>query len=326
MLVDRRYDVSLKIVPQGSGAISHTLGQMISYAKDPQTLLEARRYALFITKGSKTRYERAKRLFEWVRKNVEYVNDIHGIEHVQDPIFILEKAFSNDPRERALAAGDCDCHAVLMATLCISMGIPARYTVTEDSKSPGSAFDPNWAHVHAECQVNKKWIPLDTSMWFVDFDNRVPGRRSYIPIPFASEPGNVGSQRKIPFETTIEETPADRNLGWAQVASAGIRSVADISKALINKGIAKDMVEAQELALRLKADVQERYLTTKAELEAEVVKLALELKSREKAELESAKKFRQKSLWDTMLTATVAFGALGAIMFSEELKNLWTTE
>jgi len=319
VLLDRRFDVSLKIVPPGNQAISHTLGQMVAYAKDPQTLVEARRYALYITKGSKSRYERVKRLFSWARKNVEYVNDIHGIEHVQDPVFILEKAFSRNPQEKALSAGDCDCHAVLLAVMCISLGIPARYTVTEDKKNPGSATRPNWAHVHAEAFANNEWIPMDTSMWFVDYDRRVPGRRSYIKIPFASEAGSVGEERFIPFEK-------NKNLGWAQVVTAGIRSVADITKALINQGIAKDTIEAQELALRLKSEVQERYLTTKAELDAEIVKLALEMKNRDKLERESAEKFRKKSLTDTIVTVTLALGALGAIMFSEEIKKLWTTE
>jgi hypothetical protein len=87
----------------------------------------------------------ARAIFQWVRSNIRYVNDPIGIETVQSPEITLR-----------LKAGDCDDHAVLVAALAMSIGIPARIVVI------GSDAD-HFEHVFAELKTDRSWQPADTT-------------------------------------------------------------------------------------------------------------------------------------------------------------------
>lgn len=89
---------------------------------------------------------RPEALFEWVRDNVRYVNDVLGVETLSTP-------------DRTLQAlvGDCDDQATLFATLCEAVGYPTRFVVA-------SYNDPqNFEHVYSQVCVDGAWIDADTT-------------------------------------------------------------------------------------------------------------------------------------------------------------------
>lgn len=105
-----------------------------------------------ITAGENTFMEKAKRLFEYVNSNLEYVN------------------WSDDPHSALQTLrrgrGSCDDYSLLYIALCRAVGIPARYV-------SGYRFNPREVHrrevelepfAHAWVEINllgKGWITVD---------------------------------------------------------------------------------------------------------------------------------------------------------------------
>lgn len=80
----------------------------------------------------------------------------------------------------------CDDHTALNMALLGSIGIATRAVVSEDPTRPGSSNLPMWAHIFCEALVRKnpksqrQWVPVDSSMWFLDFGKKVGGRSTTI--------------------------------------------------------------------------------------------------------------------------------------------------
>ena len=90
-----------------------------------------------------------ERLWRWVRDDIRYAKDVHGVETVQTPERTLE-----------LRAGDCDDKVTLICAMLESIGHPCRMVAM--------AFTPNnYSHVIAETKVGRgykaTWIPLETT-------------------------------------------------------------------------------------------------------------------------------------------------------------------
>lgn len=84
-------------------------------------------------------------LFEFVRQNIRYVQDINDVETLQWPTATLK-----------LQAGDCDDMAVLLATMLETIGYVTRFVAI------GFQFG-NFDHVYIEALVPdlEEWVPLD---------------------------------------------------------------------------------------------------------------------------------------------------------------------
>lgn len=88
-------------------------------------------------------------IFEWVRANIRFTNDPVGHETVSTASWTIEHRI-----------GDCDdINAVLIPTLVMMAGIPARLVTVSNDPSDPSRF----SHVYAEAEVNGRWIPMDAA-------------------------------------------------------------------------------------------------------------------------------------------------------------------
>ena len=88
-------------------------------------------------------------IYGWVLANIRFTNDPIGHETVSTASWTLTHRI-----------GDCDdINAVLIPTLVMTAGIPARLVTVSNDPSDPSRF----SHVYAEAEVNGRWIPLDAA-------------------------------------------------------------------------------------------------------------------------------------------------------------------
>lgn len=173
-------------IKDDSYGIAETVAVILALAGDPRPEVapNVRSMALWICHqaGATTDYQRVQAIFKWLRDHIQYVRDPSYREFVQPPLDLITEG----ARQSHMAAGDCDDFATLAGALCGSLGIPYRICLSEDpsNRSPG---EPWWAHVYCEALVKKKptdrdkfWIPLDASMFFLNFGERVLGRTTHI--------------------------------------------------------------------------------------------------------------------------------------------------
>lgn len=82
---------------------------------------------------------------DWVKQNIRYTRDPHGLETIQSPHNTIQ-----------IKHGDCDDQAILVATLLMAVGAPARFVAI--------AQNPRYyCHVYAETRVGQYWIPVETT-------------------------------------------------------------------------------------------------------------------------------------------------------------------
>jgi transglutaminase-like putative cysteine protease len=86
-----------------------------------------------------------KRIHAYVRDNIRYLRDIHGVETLQSPPETLRRGY-----------GDCDDKATLAATLLAAIGHPSRFVAI--GRAPGK-----FSHVYVETRIGPRWISLETT-------------------------------------------------------------------------------------------------------------------------------------------------------------------
>ena len=88
-------------------------------------------------------------IYAWIRNNIRFTNDPVGHETVSTASWTL-----------AHGIGDCDdINAVLIPTLVMSAGIPARLVTVSNDPSDPSRF----SHIYAEAELIGRWVPLDAA-------------------------------------------------------------------------------------------------------------------------------------------------------------------
>lgn len=88
----------------------------------------------------------AQTLFEFVRSRVRYVRDVHDVETITAPVFVLERM-----------CGDCDDKATLLASLYEAIGFPTRFVMAGYT---GKDFQ----HVYLQVLVSNAWVTADPTM------------------------------------------------------------------------------------------------------------------------------------------------------------------
>lgn len=85
----------------------------------------------------------------------------HQVRFVNDPVGPFgAKEAPRPPRvTMEVGAGDCDCKAVLLATMLGTIGIESRFvTVASDPAAPDS-----FSHIYPEALIDGAWVPLDAA-------------------------------------------------------------------------------------------------------------------------------------------------------------------
>lgn len=89
-------------------------------------------------------------IYHYVRANVRYVRDIHGIDTFQTARRTLE-----------MRSGDCDDYAITLGALLMSVGFPVR---TKTIRTKGA---PDWNHIYLQVGLPPtkptRWRTLDAS-------------------------------------------------------------------------------------------------------------------------------------------------------------------
>jgi transglutaminase-like putative cysteine protease len=95
------------------------------------------------------KFAEVQAIYAWVLRNIRFTDDPVGHETVSTPNWILTHRI-----------GDCDdINAVLIPTLVMTAGIPARLVTVSNDPSDPSRF----SHIYAEAQIGAQWIPLDAA-------------------------------------------------------------------------------------------------------------------------------------------------------------------
>lgn len=136
---------------------------------------EMRKLALAITNNCPARDGKceAEAIFNAVKKRIRYTGDIAplkigGRDGPVEPVDL----YQSGKRSWQIRGGDCDDHAILIATLLTLNGITARFRVTAESKNA------DWSHVYVTCLLPKltgtKPYALDTTLPNGKFGTEVP--------------------------------------------------------------------------------------------------------------------------------------------------------
>lgn len=138
---------TLHEIPEGRRGIAATLDLMSRCVKQYKTHPVIRDTALELTQSlsNKDYPGEVRRLYEFVRDEIRYVRDIHGVETLYTPDQML-----------VTRAGDCDDKSLLLATLLESIGHPTRFVAMGFA---GGDLE----HVLPETKIGQKWIPLETT-------------------------------------------------------------------------------------------------------------------------------------------------------------------
>lgn len=137
----------------GDAGIAQTLGHIRRYVHDGKKTPEVREATIHaLCEGGADQYDlesEARAVYEWVRRNIRYVQDPINAEAVSPPDVILW-----------VGAGDCDdINGVLIPSMLGSIGIETRLvTVATDPNMP-----EQFTHIYAEALLSGRWVALDAA-------------------------------------------------------------------------------------------------------------------------------------------------------------------
>jgi hypothetical protein len=176
-------------------------------------------------------------IYQWVLSNIRFTKDPVNKETLYPPSELLK-----------IQSGDCDDISMLMGTLLLAVGYPARLiTVSANDTDP-----QQFSHVYVETQVSGSWIPMDAARpeamfgeeppmyyrkraWSLTDDsyqdlNGLGGTMNGTKI-FAHPGSNVHVHDGIPRATALGNYPRYRSLGAGRVRTMGDGS--SVTSALI---------------------------------------------------------------------------------------------
>jgi hypothetical protein len=129
----------------GDAGVSQTIDQMRSLVNeaiaDPSILRIAKDIVRGVPAFDDT--SEAEALYNWVRNNIRFTKDPVNKETLYPPSELLQ-----------IRAGDCDDISMLLGTLLMAIGYPARLMTV-------AANGDEFSHVYVEGQINGQWIPMD---------------------------------------------------------------------------------------------------------------------------------------------------------------------
>src|SRR5271155_3020216 len=129
----------------GDPGVAQTIDQMRSLVNealtDPSILRQAKNIVRSVPAFDD--YSEAQALYNWVRANIRFTKDPVDKETLYPPSEMLQ-----------IRSGDCDDISMLLGTLLMAVGYPARLMTV-------AANGDEFSHVYVEGQINGQWIPMD---------------------------------------------------------------------------------------------------------------------------------------------------------------------
>lgn len=141
--------VTVKAPSDNRALVAGTLKRMALLAKagstDPVIIAKARQIVAHV-QGKDFRGE-ATAIQNFVRGSIRYTRDPYFSETLQTPSVTLEQGH-----------GDCDDHAILVASLLSAIGAPARFRAMRIPQQ-----GPALGHVLTETRYGRGWVPVETT-------------------------------------------------------------------------------------------------------------------------------------------------------------------
>jgi len=129
----------------GDAGVAQTIQEMRGLVdqalRDPSILRTAKDIVRGVPAFDDT--SEAQALYNWVRANIRFTKDPVNKETLYPPSELL-----------AIRSGDCDDISMLLGTLLMAVGYPARLMTV-------AANGDEFSHVYVEGQINGQWIPMD---------------------------------------------------------------------------------------------------------------------------------------------------------------------
>lgn len=114
-------------VGDGFEANYQTVERLTQLARARSADPRIRALALKITQPLPSHHyiDESRAIAEFIQENMRYVRDIQGVETIHDPLTILDQLV------RGVAAGDCDDHVVIIASMLLSIGHEPKFRVVK---------------------------------------------------------------------------------------------------------------------------------------------------------------------------------------------------
>jgi hypothetical protein len=143
----------------GDAGVEQTINEMRGLVDEALRDSSIIRMATDIVRGAPAfdDYAEARALYEWVRGNIRFTKDPVNKEKLYPPAELLK-----------IRAGDCDDISMLMGTLLMAVGYPARLMTV--AASPGAP--DQFSHVYVEGEVpagSGQWLPMDPARYDSQF-------------------------------------------------------------------------------------------------------------------------------------------------------------
>jgi hypothetical protein len=166
-------------IGEGKKGVEQTLDRMEAAIRDtikkPQFRAIIQAHVDVITKDCENDPTcNLQKLFKFVRDEIRYKKDMHGVETIQWPHKTLQ-----------YGQGDCDCKTVLLGTMLILAHppvVPIRLVVV----AADSSRTTEYSHVYLHAKLGTEWIPLESIVrgarpgWEVP----APYHKGYVQIDF----------------------------------------------------------------------------------------------------------------------------------------------
>lgn len=214
----------------GDAGVAQTIQEMRSLVdealRDPSILRTAKDIIRGVPAFDDT--AEAQALYNWVRSNIRFTKDPVNKETLYPPAELLQ-----------IRAGDCDDISMLLGTLLMAVGYPARLMTVA---SNGDEF----SHVYVEWQINGEWIPMDPARYDSQFGVAPPAytRARWWSLQDNAQgdlPGLLGHYRR--FKSHVSGMGAYHRVRTMGDAASGDTTSASI--ATITQGTA-DIIRASE--------------------------------------------------------------------------------
>jgi len=131
----------------GYKGIEETVVVMAELINNYKKNLDVRKKAIEIVGNSRSIKDQAEKIFNWIKKNINYVRDIYFVETLQTPVQTMK-----------IKAGDCDDFSILAGSLLESIGIPVDIVVA------GYGKKPDFRHVFLNIYFKGQRIAFDPTM------------------------------------------------------------------------------------------------------------------------------------------------------------------
>lgn len=133
-------------IPEGKAGAIATMQQMAVLVRQAvrDNNQHIREFALPLAVAAGDFPSQARALQEWVKSNISYIRDPPDVELVQTPQYTLQHR-----------AGDCDDQAVLLASMLMATGHPARFVAVGFRNQPLS-------HVMVQTKIGSQWLGAET--------------------------------------------------------------------------------------------------------------------------------------------------------------------